>query len=276
MITENIVYSSLRANTDWDTERYLQFSTLRQRPSVELIRCIESLDPAHIIDLGCGPGLATQLLAKQWPQAQLLGMDSSAQMLKEAQLLDIQVKWVESNLESWSPPEQTDLLFASAVLHLLEEDHSSLFPRLMKMLRPNGTLAIHMPNWRDAPWYCALVDTLHACGSEQLTLGSEALHAVIEQRHVKPLTFYYRLLTPLTTKLDIWETNNIQIMQGENPIFDWVRSSALRPILQSLDALQCKLFLNEYKQQIRELYPMEANGETLFPFKRIFIVAKAK
>jgi trans-aconitate 2-methyltransferase len=72
------------ATPDWDAKAYQQFSRLRQRPVNELLDRVDLPNPQRIYDLGCGTGIATQLLAKRWPRAQLQGIDSSAQMLDEA------------------------------------------------------------------------------------------------------------------------------------------------------------------------------------------------
>jgi len=136
---------------DWDAKAYQQFSRLRQRPVNELLDRIELQNPQRIYDLGCGTGIATQLLAKRWPRAQLQGVDSSAQMLDEARCLPIRALWKHCDLLDWQPEQPADLLFAAAVLHFIE-GHEKLLPRLLGYLNPGGCLAAHMPDWRDALW----------------------------------------------------------------------------------------------------------------------------
>jgi len=268
--------SETRASSEslcWDPKHFLQYARLRQRPSIELVNRISLEAPQRIYDIGCGPGLATELLTRKWPQADVTGVDSSAHMLQQAASLGLRAKWVHAELESWQPAEPADLLFASAVLHLVER-HDALFPRLLTMLRPGGCFAIHMPNWRDSAWYKAIIHVLRSGGFGNCALGPEALYNLVAQRNVFPLDYYYRLLKPLTTELDIWETEHLQIMEGDNPIFDWVSASALLPVLHGLNDVEREFFLSCYMQAVRKHYPTEVNGQTLFPFRRIFIVAK--
>ena len=160
--------------TDWDAKAYQQFSRLRQRPASELLDHVDLKQPKRIYDLGCGTGIATQLLAKRWPRARLMGVDSSEQMLQQARCLPIKALWKQCDLKSWQPEQPADLLFAAAVLHFIN-DHEQLLPRLLKLLNPGGCLAAHMPDWRDAQWYQLMLDTLEDAGPGGKPLGTPQL-----------------------------------------------------------------------------------------------------
>jgi trans-aconitate 2-methyltransferase len=69
----------------WDPDRYLAYADERGRPFVDLITRIDAADPATVVDLGCGPGNLTALLAERWPDAKVTGVDSSAEMIAAAQ-----------------------------------------------------------------------------------------------------------------------------------------------------------------------------------------------
>ena len=265
--------STARAvGTQWDAQAYLKFARLRELPAQELLDHIGELQPTCIYDLGCGTGIATQLLARRWPEAELTGVDSSAQMLREARCLPIKAKWQACDVRKWHADQPADVLFAAAVLHFIS-DHERLLPRLLENLKPSGCLAAHMPNWRDAPWYQLMLDTLEHGGVGNAPLGTPQLRTLMAERSVLSLEAYYRLLAPLTTGLEIWETEHLQVVEGQSPIFDWVKVSALRPVLQALKGADRQRFLEQYLARVHQHYPPEPDGHTLFPFKRIFIVA---
>ena len=189
-----MVHDLLRDRADlearWNPSAYMQFARLRQRPVVELLDHIELCCPERIYDLGCGTGIATELLARRWPLAELHGVDSSVEMLEEAARLPIKASWERGNLRHWCAERPASLLFAAAVLHFLE-DHGKLLPRLLGQLAPGGCLAAHMPNWRDASWYRLMLDALDSAGPGGASLGSPALRYRLHRRNVLSLDNYY-------------------------------------------------------------------------------------
>ena len=164
----------LKAVPDWNAKAYQQFSKLRQRPVNELLDRVHLQNPKRIIDLGCGTGIATRLLAERWPRAQVLGIDSSAQMLDEARGLPINASWQQCDLLDWQPEQPVDLLFAAAVLHFIH-GHETLLPNLLGQLNAGGCLAAHMPDWRDALWYRLMLETLDDGGVGGTPLGTPEL-----------------------------------------------------------------------------------------------------
>ncbi|PNG40498.1 trans-aconitate methyltransferase [Pseudomonas asplenii] len=261
------------ATPDWDAKAYQQFFRLRQRPVNELLDRVDLQNPQRIYDLGCGTGIATQLLAERWPRAQLQGVDSSTQMLDEARCLPIRAQWKCCDLLEWRPEQPADLLLAAAVLHFIG-GHETLLPHLLGYLNPGGCLAAHMPDWRDALWYRLMLDTLEDGGPGGTPMGTPELRQRMAARPLLALEDYYRLLAPLTSSLDIWETEQLQVVDGKSPVYDWVKVSALRPVMQALSPEEQTRFIYHYLMRVHEHYPQEGNGHTLFAFKRIFIVAR--
>ncbi|WP_095119175.1 methyltransferase domain-containing protein [Pseudomonas sp. Irchel s3f10] len=260
------------ATPDWDAKAYQQFFRLRQRPVNELLDRVDLQNPQRIYDLGCGTGIATQLLAERWPRAQLQGVDSSTQMLDEARCLPIRAQWKCCDLLEWRPEQPADLLLAAAVLHFIG-GHETLLPHLLGYLNPGGCLAAHMPDWRDALWYRLMLDTLEDGGPGGTPMGTPELRQRMAARPLLTLEDYYRLLAPLTSSLDIWETEQLQVVDGKSPVYDWVKVSALRPVMQALSPEEQTRFIYRYLMRVHEHYPQESDGHTLFAFKRIFIVA---
>ena len=259
--------------SDWDARAYQQFSRLRQQPVDELLGRVDLNNPQRIYDLGCGTGIATKVLADRWPQADIKGIDSSKDMLEVARCLPIKARWQHAELQHWKPRKPADLLFAAAVLHFID-DHQTLLPGLLRHLNPGGCLAAHMPDWRDALWYQLMLDTLDDAGPCGRPIGTVQLRQRMAARPLLSLEDYYRLLAPLTQSLDIWETEQLQVVDGKSPVYDWVKVSALRPVMQGLTSEEQARFIYHYLMRVHAHYPQEKNGHTLFAFKRIFIVAK--
>jgi trans-aconitate 2-methyltransferase len=252
---------------DWNPDLYLKFSDQRARPAADLIARIKLENPQRIIDLGCGTGNSTEQLHARWPQAEITGLDSSENMLKQAGDRHPDWQWVQSDLENWKPDGSFDLIFSNAVLHWLG-DHASLFPRLFHHVAQGGALAVQMPN------------NFHSLAHQAMKKvaasprWSAALTNVSEKFGVQPVAFYYEILSKLSTHLDIWETEYLQIMDGRSAVHDWIRSTGMRAYLERLsDDAQRAEFERLGLEEMEKAYQPNDQGKVLFPFKRIFIVA---
>lgn len=258
-----------RASGTWDPGQYARFGDHRLRPALELFARIDHDAPKLAVDLGCGGGEIARLMTERWPDARVIGMDSSPEMLAKAGKVPSSVQWQQADITEWQPPRPADILFSNAMLHWVA-GHGTLFPRLFGMLAPGGVLAVQMPLSWPEPSHQALRDVL-----KDLDLGSPELRASVDRRWVQATGFYYGMLQPLAAQIDIWETRYLQILQGTDPVLEWVKGSALRPVLDALTPDEQTRFLDEYGARLRALYPPQEGGETLFPFPRLFIVAKA-
>lgn len=259
--------------TRWDPGQYHRFSAPRLRPALDLLNQLEGLDPHTIYDLGCGTGSVTRILAQRWPEAQIVGVDHSAEMLARARATPSPITWVEADLASWEPPEPGDLLFSNAALHWLPR-HRSLFPRLLEQTRPGGVLAIQMPLSWQAPSHRLMRQVLHDGGTGGRSLGDPKLRDDLSRPPVAQVPEYYDLLAPLTQALDLWTTEYLHVLEGDDAVLEWVRGTGLRPVLHSLDAEEEALFLTAYRRRLNEAYPRRQDGTTLYPFRRLFIVAR--
>ena len=251
-------------NTGWEPDQYLKFSDHRLRPALELLGRVPLAAPAVIYDLGCGTGNVTRLLARRWPEAIVYGLDNSPEMLAKAAEEPGPVQWIEADVSQWRPEEPADLIYSNATLHWVK-GHHDLFPRLVTFLRPGGCLAVQMPLSWNLPSHRLMRETLGV-------FGSEDLRRAVARDWVETTAVYYDLLTGCTS-LDIWDTEYLQVLEGEDPVLEWVKGTGLRPILNGLEGRERELFLAEYKQRLREAYPVRSDGRTLYPFRRLFIVA---
>ncbi len=249
----------------WDPKQYLRFSDERQRPAADLLRRIDLAAPARIVDLGCGPGTITRLLRERWPQAAILGVDSSPEMLAQAVEAAPGVEWRKADIATFPLSPAFDLVYSNAALHLLG-DHAQLFPRLAQSVSPGGVLAVQMPLNHAMPSHTGMA----AAAME----GSwvERLAPLLRRHPVAEAGVYYDLLRPYLLRLDIWETSYLQVMEGPDPVVEWTRGTALKPLLDALEGAEREAFLTDYSRRMREAYPARPDGRTLFPFRRLFLV----
>ena len=262
-----------RNSADWDPTQYLKFSDHRLRPGLELLDRIPLQAPSRIFDLGCGTGHITRLIAERWPEAEVVGLDNSAQMLDKARAEASRVVWRLGNIETWSPDEPAELIYSNAALHWVN-GHRELFPRLASLLARGGVLAVQMPLSWGQPSHQLMRATLADGGPGGAPLGTAELRSKVRRKWVEEAALYYRWLAGICTHLDIWETEYLQILKGQDAVFEWVRGTGLRPILNGLQEDQLSTFLAAYKERLRTAYPYQADGRTLYPFRRIFIVAQ--
>lgn len=261
------------AGKSWDPNRYAQFSNHRLRPALELLERIPTSDPGAIYDLGCGSGEITALMAERWPHAAVVGVDNSPEMLDKARQQPGSVRWIEADIATWQPERPPDLIYSNATLQWLD-DHDKLFPRLMDMLAPGGCLAVQMPQSWPLPSHRLMRETLAGGGPDGTPIGPASLRQALDHVWVADAPHYFDLLAPLAQSVDIWETDYLQILTGNNPVLEWVSGTGLRPVLNGLSDDERDAFLSAYSARLLEAYPPRADGTTLYPFRRLFIVAR--
>lgn len=260
----------IRESGDWDPGRYLEFAEERLRPAVDLLARINMDAPAVIYDLGCGTGSVTTLLARRWPLARVTGVDSSPAMLAAAREALPQGHWQAADIGHWSATPRGNLVMSNAALQWLD-DHESLLPQVMAQVAPGGLLAVQMPRNHDAPSHRAMAET-DAAGpwAERLAAVRGTVPA---SRPVATPAVYYDILAPHCAALEIWETEYLHVLEGETPVVDWTMGSALRPRLDALDPAERGDYLAAYAARLAVAYPRRPDGRTLFPFRRLFILA---
>lgn len=250
----------------WDPAKYLEFVGPRLRPALDLLARVPAASPALVVDLGCGAGNVTRLLVDRWPAASVTGVDGSPAMLAAARAAAPAVTWVEADIGTWRSSRPADVVFSNAALHWLD-DHPRLFPHLVAGLAPGGVLAVQMPRNHGAPSHTAIV------AAAQAGPWRERLRPVLRERPVAEPAVYHEILAPHVSRLDIWETEYLHVLEGENPVVEWTRGSALKPLLDALPEPERSGFLAEYSSRIARAYRPDPHGRTLFPFRRLFIVA---
>lgn len=252
--------------TDWNPTQYLRYGSERLRPALDLIARIQVEPPESVYDLGCGTGAITRILKERWPGATVTGVDSSAAMLERTTDVGTGDHWQHSDLNDWQPESPADVIYSNAALHWLD-GHEQLFPRLMDAIKPGGVLAVQMPENFSAPSHTAIAATVRE------GQWRERLAPFQREQPVAEPFFYYDLLSSASSSIDMWETTYIHILEGENPVVEWTMGTMLRPLLDNLSAEEGSRFLRSYTEKVAAAYPYRADGKTVFPFKRLFIIA---
>lgn len=248
----------------WDAAQYLKFAGERLRPALDLMARMDWQGAGTLYDLGCGTGTGTRLLADRWPDAAVTGVDSSPDMLARAE--DGRVRWLQADVATWSPGAPVDVLFSNAAFNWLD-DHEALFPRLMSHLKPGGLLAVQMPNNHDRPSHTAMADVAAAGPWKDVVFP----HLRLSPVHGS--AFYHDVLWPLADTVDIWQTEYLHILDGDDPVADWTRGTALKPLLDAAGD-HGDAFYAAYAERMAAAYPKRPDGKTPFPFKRLFVVAR--
>ncbi|MFJ3618059.1 trans-aconitate 2-methyltransferase [Streptomyces iakyrus] len=266
----------------WDPAQYLRHADHRARPFADLLaRCpdLPTQPPAgrpRIADLGCGPGNVTALLAARWPTALITGYDNSPEMLDKAHVDHEgptsgggRLDFGHADVRTWTPKEPFDLIVSNATLQWVP-GHAERFADWTAGLKPGGTLAFQVPGNFDAPSHRLMRD-IAALPRWRDRLDGALRHADA----VLDPEAYLERLTSLGCAADVWETTYIHLLQGEDPVLDWVKGTGLRPVLTALaDEPEAREdFVAEYRAALREAYPAGPHG-TPFPFRRVFAVAR--
>jgi trans-aconitate 2-methyltransferase len=253
----------------WSPQQYLKFSGHRLRPAVDLLMRIPDFQVSRVADLGAGAGNVTRLIKDRWPDAAIVGVEGSAEMVAAGSKAAPDVEWLHQDLGSWHPAQKYDLIYSNAALHWLP-DHASLFPSLMEKIEPGGILAVQMPRNFGAPSHLLIAET---------ALNGPwrgKLEHLVTPPPVQEPAFYHDLLAPRSGNIDIWETEYLQVLEGDNPVKEWTKGTWLTRYLDALQDEDKAAFEAAYGERVLQAYPPNSAGQTLFPFRRLFMIAQRK
>jgi len=249
----------------WSAKQYSMFEQQRTRPVRDLVAAIPDGDVRSAVDLGCGPGNSTEVLAERFPKALVTGMDSSDDMLVDARKRLPTLNFELADIGAWNPAQKFDVILANASLQWLP-DHATLYPHLVNQLTEGGTLAVQTPDNLDEPAH-RLAREIAADGPWAAKIGTVKHN----QRHTA--SYYFELLSKHCSTVDVWRTTYHHPLAGSAAVVEWFKGSALRPFLAPLTDSEKSAFLDEYLARITQAYPALADGTVLLPFPRLFIIA---
>ena len=257
----------------WDPRQYLNFADERSRPFFDLASRIGAASPAYVVDLGCGPGQLTASLAARWPAATVLGIDSSAEMIRAAMAAGYgdsdhrgRLSFEVGDVRDFKAERPVDVIISNAVLQWVP-DHHDLLPRWAGYLASGGWLAFQLPGNFDQPSHVALRELARSDTWRDRLAGVE-----LNRQAGDPET-YLDLLTRAGLVVDAWETTYLHVLHGPDPVTEWYRGTGLRPVLAILPPDEAEEFVRQYGERVRAAYPAASYG-TVLPFRRVFVVAR--
>jgi trans-aconitate 2-methyltransferase len=252
----------------WSAKQYITFEDERTRPVRDLLAALPPIDARSVIDIGCGPGNSTEVLAARYPRARVAGIDSSPDMIAAARRRLPQVIFSVEDVQDCKPGGLFDVILANAVLQWVPH-HETLLPQLIGKLAPQGGLAVQMPDNLDGPAHL-LMRQIAAEGPWAVKLAD----AAAARTPLAGIEWYHELLRPLCAKLDFWRTTYYHSLSGgAAAIVEWFKGSGLRPFIDPLSDAERSAYLTRYTAAIEDAYPADADGSVLLPFPRVFMVA---
>ena len=246
----------------WNADQYLKFADERAQPCRDLVARIAVDGVRSIVDLGCGPGNSTRILAERWPTAQTIGVDDSVSMIDVARREQPKRLWAARDITQWASEEKGlfDVVFSNAALQWAP-DHASLYPKLFDRVAPGGAFAVQIP-------------------SDVHSLPHRIMREVappdlkVKEWHAHPAAFYYDLVASHAARVEMWETDYYHVLPNAEAVVEWYKGTGLRPFLEALPTESDReQFLADYLKRIRAAYPIHPDGKIIFPFRRLFVVA---
>jgi trans-aconitate 2-methyltransferase len=255
----------MNSNNDWNPALYLKFRNERTQPSIDLVSRINISDPKSIIDIGCGPGNSTEILLYKWPNSSITGIDNSPAMIEMAQSDFPDQKWKIMDASEISTKEKYDIVFSNAAIQWIP-NHEKLILNFIKMVNPNGALAIQVPLYHEMP-ICPIIDDVFNKMFGKIEFNCESIFTF----HTG--TYYYDILVNHVKTLEMWETSYIHSMNSCNDILEMIKSTGLKPYLEKItDDKMKNEFENNIENEINKIYLKQIDGKVLFPFKRLFFI----
>lgn len=254
----------------WDPMTYLRYGDERARPFHDLLARVPTVRPRAVVDLGCGPGTLTALLAERWPGSRITGLDAAPEMIDRAARLDSPVEFAVADVHHWRPGRDQDVVISNAVLQWVP-DHRALLTRWARELPAGAVIAVQVPGNFDAPSHRALRTVANRPAWRTL------LGPLLREAPVDDSVGYARLLATEGCTVDAWETSYVHLLpapaDADHPVLRWMEGTALRPVRATLDAASWADFRVELGVRLAEGYPVQ-QGQVCFPFRRVFFVAR--
>jgi trans-aconitate 2-methyltransferase len=261
---------TMSSHPTWDPVQYRRYADERSRPFFELVGRVGAERPRRVVDLGCGDGALTATLAARWPDAVVEGVDRSPEMIAGAEPRSVpgRLRFALGDVRDWRPEAPVDVVVSNATLQWVPE-HAVLIERWAEALPDGGWLAFQVPGNDRAPSH-AILDELRSAPRWRDRLAA----AAPGPRVLEPGEYLARL-ADRGCAVDAWETTYQHVLPGADAVLEWVKGSALRPVVSSLEGAAREEFLADYAARLRDAYPARPSG-TVMPFRRIFVAAQRR
>lgn len=247
----------------WNSNQYLKFKNQRSQPAIDLAMRIKNCNPKTVVDIGCGPGNSTAILNDTFPDADIMGIDNSPNMIEKAQAEHPDIAF--RLCSALALRGKYDLLFSNACLQWIPE-HELLIPALMDKLHQGGTLAVQVPMNEEEPLF-QIIDEVAAESCWRLAAAPLPTNKTLSPQQ------YFEILTACASTFEIWETKYYHILDDHNALIEWVKGSRLRPYLDFLGEPAGKEFEQEIEARAKKFYPIQKGGGVILGFRRFFFTA---
>lgn len=252
--------------SQWDSAQYLKFKSQRTQPAVDLAKRLVGKKSGNILDIGCGPGNSTAVLKQMFPDARILGIDSSEDMINKAQSSYKDIDFLLCDITADADKlGDYDIIFSNACLQWIP-NHEEFIPKIFSKLTPGGTLAVQMPMNGGETLFRIMGDVV----SEPKWNFSDMK---IEPNKTLAPEEYYDILSSLTNNFDIWESVYYHSMPSVEAMVEWIKGTRLRPYLNALSEEKAAELQNEITERAKCAYKPQKNGEIIFKFRRFFFTA---
>lgn len=255
---------------DWSAAQYLKFKNERTQPAVDLTNRIDHARPKKIIDIGCGPGNSTIVLADRFKDAYILGVDNSENMIERAKAdfsgLDFMLCDVNGDLSCLD--NDFDVVFSNACIQWIP-NHEQLLGKLLGLLKKDGVLAVQIPFNYSEPIQRIIREVSTSEGWRDYFPNPRIFHTLTSRE-------YFDILSGISSDFNIWETTYYHVMKSHHDIIEWYRGTGMRPYLSVLSDEKKIEFERDIYNRLNEYYPKQDNGNIIFRFPRLFFTARPR
>ncbi len=253
---------------NWDGDLYSKFEKERSLPAIDLVNSIDIERVDKIIDIGCGIGNSTVILAKRFPNAKIVGVDNSQEMLDKAKNDYPNIEFVQLDIsnELSKISDKFDIVFSNACIQWVP-NHKELLPQLFNLLKEGGVLAIQTPLQDIHPVHIIL-QNLAKSDKWKKKLGESRIFYNLK------ICEYFDILSEISNNFRMWETIYMHSMPSYESIIEWYKGTGLRPYLNRLCDAEQDEFLKDVKDALKDTYSIQKKGNINFEFPRLLFVVK--
>lgn len=250
---------------DWNSTQYLKFERERTQPSRDLAHRLRTKNPQRVLDVGCGPGNSTRVLAEVFPDAHIVGIDNSPNMIDAAKASGVvaEFRLFNANEGLGTLGETFDVVFSNACIQWIP-DHAKLLADMFSVLRPGGELAVQIPIQSEQIVHRLIREIV---GAWQSPLPEERAF------HCLTMPEYYDVLAALTDDFYLWKTVYYQTMSSHTDILEWFRGTGLQAYSRALPPEKYAELERELLHRMTDAFPVQPGGAIIFPFPRLFFTA---
>lgn len=254
--------------SDWNSEQYLKFKKERTQPSIDLVSRINIENPKRIIDIGCGPGNSTAELKKRYPNAYILGVDFSPNMIEKAKADNPELDFMlfDATKDFDKLEGKFDIVFSNACIQWIP-NHKKLLADMISILNKNGVMAVQIPYQFNQPMH-KIINAVALRAYWKEFIPFEKVFNILKEED------YFELLAEISSDFSMWHTTYFHRMPSQQSIIEWYRSTGLKPYLEVLSDDKKAEFEKDVFEEVKKAYPVQKNGEVIFRFPRLFFTAE--